>query len=157
MLKPHIVGNQFVVSSVPDPIIQRMVDTAKGTVLVVDDDPVTRRVTRELLHRLGYECEDASDGVEALNALGQCEYCAVLMDCFMPNMDGFDATAQLRQREGRTRHTPVIAMTVSSSSETAHRCGAVGTDAFLTKPISMGDLEEQLEHWTHKYGSASVR
>jgi two-component system, sensor histidine kinase and response regulator len=138
-------------------MIDTMEQTAKGTVLVVDDDAMTRRVTRELLHRLGYACEDATDGVEALNALGQCDYCAVLMDCFMPNMDGFDATAALRQREGGARHTPVIAMTVSSSAETAHRCGAVGTDAFLTKPISMGDLEEQLEHWTRKYRIASTR
>jgi two-component system, sensor histidine kinase and response regulator len=138
------------------PIKSEMDEYNKGTVLVVDDDPVTRRVTRELLHRLGYECDDATDGVEALNALGHCEYCAVLMDCFMPNMDGFDATAALRKLEGRARHTPVIAMTISSSTETAHRCGAVGTDAFLTKPISLGDLEEQLEHWTHKYGIAST-
>ena len=126
----------------------------KGTVLVVDDDAVTRRVTREMLTRLGYDADDAPDGVAALDALGHCDYCAVLMDCFMPNMDGFDATAALRQREGRAKHTPVIAMTVSSSSETAHRCGEVGADGFLTKPIGMGDLEELLEHWTRKYGSA---
>jgi CheY-like chemotaxis protein len=134
-----------------------MAYTDKGTVLVVDDDPVSRRIAHELLAKLGYAAEDATDGVEALNALRECSYCAVLMDCFMPNMDGFDATAELRQREGRSRHTPVIAMTVSASSETAHRCGAVGTDAFLTKPISMGDLEEQLEHWTRKYGTLSTR
>jgi hypothetical protein len=48
-------------------------------------------------------------------------------------------------------------MTVSSSSETAHRCGAVGVDGFLPKPIGMGDLEEQLEYWTHKYRSAPAR
>ncbi|MEY2472148.1 MAG: two-component system, OmpR family, response regulator [Actinomycetota bacterium] len=127
----------------------------KGTVLVVDDDAVTRRVTREMLARLGYASQDATDGVEALDALGHCEFCAVLMDCFMPNMDGFDATAALRQREGRKKHTPVIAMTVSASSETAHRCGAVGVDSFLTKPIAMGDLEELLEHWTLRYGTVA--
>ncbi|MEY2418550.1 MAG: two-component system, OmpR family, response regulator [Actinomycetota bacterium] len=127
----------------------------KGTVLVVDDDAVTRRVTREMLARLGYDSEDASDGVQALDALRHCAYCAVLMDCFMPNMDGFETTAALRQREGRARHTPVIAMTVSASSETAHRCGAVGADSFLTKPIGMGDLEELLEHWTRRYGTVS--
>jgi len=128
----------------------------KGTVLIVDDDAVTRRVTSEMLARLGYATEDATDGLEALDALGHCDYCAVLMDCFMPNMDGFDATAALRQREGGRKHTPVIAITVSSSSETAHRCGAVGADAFLTKPISMGDLEEHLEHWTRKYSRAAT-
>lgn len=125
----------------------------KGTVLVVDDDAVTRRVTGEILARLGYASEDAVNGLDALDALGHCDYCAVLMDCFMPNMDGFDATAALRRREGRARHTPVIAMTVSSSSETAHRCGAVGADGFLTKPIGMGDLEELLDHWTRRYGT----
>ena len=131
-----------------------MTTAIKGTVLVVDDDAVTRRVTREILARLGYASEDATNGNEALDALGHCEYCAVLMDCFMPSMNGFDATAEIRHREGRTRHTPVIAMTVSSSSETAHRCGAVGADGFLTKPVGMGDLEELLDHWTRQQQKA---
>jgi CheY-like chemotaxis protein len=122
----------------------------KGTVLVVDDDPLSRRVASEMLAKLGYDSQAAFDGQEALDALDKCKYTAVLMDCFMPRVDGFVATATLRDREGRARHTPVIAMTVSGSSETAHRCAAVGCDSFLTKPFSMGDLEELLEHWTHR-------
>jgi two-component system sensor histidine kinase/response regulator len=122
----------------------------KGTVLVVDDDALTRRIAKEMLARLGYDSDEVGDGEEALDALGHCEYAAVLMDCFMPKLDGFDATATLRKREGRTRHTPVIAMTVSASSETAHRCGAVGVDGFLVKPVGQGDLEELLEYWTKR-------
>ncbi|HVV36943.1 MAG TPA: response regulator [Acidimicrobiales bacterium] len=120
----------------------------KGKVLVVDDDAVTRRIAKEMLARLGYDTEEVGDGEAALDALGHGEYAAVLMDCFMPRMNGFDATAALRKREGRTRHTPVIAMTVSGASETAHRCGAVGADGFLVKPVGQGDLEELLDYWT---------
>jgi CheY-like chemotaxis protein len=124
----------------------------KGTVLVVDDDALTRRIAKEMLARLGYDSDEVVDGEEALDALGHCAYAAVLMDCYMPKMDGFDATAALRQREGRTRHTPVIAMTVSGSSETAHRCGIVGVDSFLVKPVGQGDLEELLDYWTTRTG-----
>ena len=127
---------------------QRQPSPTKGTVLVVDDDAVSRRIAKEMLARLGYDSNEVSDGEEALDALSHCEYCAVLMDCYMPKMNGFDATATLRKREGRTRHTPVIAMTVSGSSETAHRCGAVGVDGFLIKPVGQGDLEELLDYWT---------
>jgi CheY-like chemotaxis protein len=125
-------------------------EAPKGTVLVVDDDPLSRRIATEMLAKLGYNSEAAVDGEEALDALGKCEYAAVLMDCFMPKIDGFTATAKLRVLEGSARHTPVIAMTVSGSSETAHRCARVGVDSFLTKPFSVGDLEEHLDHWTHR-------
>jgi two-component system sensor histidine kinase/response regulator len=122
----------------------------KGTVLVVDDDAVSRRVAKEMLAQLGYESDAVMDGEEALDALRVWPYDAVLMDCYMPRMDGFVATATLRTREGRERHTPVIAMTVSGSSETAHRCGEVGVDGFLIKPVGLGDLEELLDYWTHR-------
>ena len=129
---------------------QQQAAPIKGTVLVADDDAVTRRIAREVLARIGYDCDEVADGEEALDALCHCQYAAVLMDCYMPKMDGFDATATLRKREGRTRHTPVIAMTVSASSETAHRCGAVGVDGFLVKPVGQGDLEELLDYWTRR-------
>ena len=129
---------------------------SKGTVLVVDDDPMARRIAEELLANLGYDSETVVDGEEALDALGHCQYAAVLMDCFMPKMNGFDATATLRAREGRARHTPVIAMTVSGSSETAHRCGAAGVDGFLIKPVGRGDLEELLDYWTHRPRNSST-
>ncbi len=128
--------------------------STKGTVLVVDDDDLTRRIEREMLERLGYDCDEACDGEGALEALCHCGYAAVLMDCYMPKMDGFDATATLRKLEGRTRHTPVIAVTVSGSSETAHRCGAVGVDGFLIKPVAQGDLEELLDYWTTRSRNA---
>ena len=132
---------------------QHQPSPAKGTVLVVDDDALTRRIAREMLARLGYDSDEVCDGEEALDALGHCDYAAVLMDCYMPKMNGFDATAMLRKREGRTRHTPVIAMTVSGASETAHRCGAVGCDGFLIKPVGQGDLEELLDYWTTRRSS----
>ncbi|MEY2425961.1 MAG: two-component system, OmpR family, response regulator [Actinomycetota bacterium] len=131
-------------------LAQHTLLATKGTVLVVDDDAMTRRLAKEMLAKLGYESEAAVDGEEALDALCRCDYAAVLMDCYMPKLNGFDATATLRQREGQTRHTPVIAMTVSGSTETAHRCGAVGVDGFLIKPVGMGDLEELLDYWTHR-------
>ena len=102
--------------------------------LVVDDDAITRRIAKEMLARLGYDSEEVGDGEEALAALGHCQYSAVLMDCYMPKLNGFDATAMLRKREGQTRHTPVIAMTVSGSSETANVAAKSAATASSSNP-----------------------
>ena len=128
----------------------------KRRVLVVDDDPLTRRIAKEMLARLGYDCDAVGDGDEALAALGHSAYVAVLMDCYMPKLNGFDATATLRKREGRKRHTPVIAMTVSGSSETADCCGIVGVDGVIVKPLGQGDLEDLLDYWTNRIADSST-
>jgi len=116
-------------------------------VLVVDDSEVNRRVAERMLHRLGYRTESGDSGMVALNLLAVGQYAAVLMDCRMPDMDGFTATAEIRREEGGSRHTPIIAMTANSQRGDRERCLAAGMDDYLPKPVQIGEMERVLTQW----------
>ncbi|HXR27954.1 MAG TPA: response regulator, partial [Solirubrobacteraceae bacterium] len=115
--------------------------------LVVEDSPVNQVVASRTLERLGCECDVASDGREALAALASRSYDAVMMDCQMPVMDGYETTAQLRRREAGGRRTPVIAMTAHAMKGDAERCIAAGMDDYVTKPMRRELLLETLHRW----------
>ena len=117
---------------------------SRGRLLVVEDNPLNQLVAVGILEHLGYTCSVADNGREALRILARSRFDAVLMDCQMPEMDGFQATMELRQREGSVRRTPVIAMTAGVSAEEQARCFRVGMDDFVAKPISPDSLERAL-------------
>ena len=104
-------------------------------------------VATKLLAKLGYEVAVAGNGIEALQSMVDAEYDAVLMDCQMPEMDGYAATRELRRREGGTRHTPVIAMTAAAMQGDREACLAAGMDDYLTKPIRPDAVAETLARW----------
>jgi hypothetical protein len=116
-------------------------------ILVVEDSPVNRVVTVSMLERAGFHVTAVNDGVEALEALSTTRYDVVLMDCQMPNLDGYEATRELRRREGEGRHTPVIAMTAHAMDSDRERCIAAGMDDYLTKPVRAAVLTTALERW----------
>ena len=97
-------------------------------VLVAEDSPVNRLVTVRVLERAGFRVHVVNDGREALEALSSQRYDAVLMDCQMPNVDGYEATRELRRREGVGAHTPVIAITAHAMTDDRERCLAAGMD-----------------------------
>ena len=105
---------------------------------MVDDNANNQLVALGILRLLGYRAEVAANGFEALAALDRADYDAILMDCQMPEMDGFTATAEIRRREGPGRRTPVIAMTAGASDADRERCLAAGMDDFLAKPVRPG-------------------
>ncbi|MBN8524866.1 MAG: response regulator [Planctomycetes bacterium] len=113
-----------------------------GRVLLVDDHPVNRRLGCVLLAQLGVSVVEAADGAQALERLNGDFFDLVLMDCLMPGMDGYAATAELRRREAACsgRRTPVVALTANASSEDRQRCQAAGMDDFLPKPLREEDL-----------------
>jgi len=120
----------------------------RGRVLVAEDNEVNQVVAIETLAMLGYHADLARDGVEAV-ALGTANsYLAILMDCQMPRMDGFAATAELRHREDPDHHIPVIAMTAGALVEDRDRCLAAGMDDYLSKPIDFDELRAVLDRWT---------
>jgi len=96
------------------------------------------------------------DGREVLQALSTGRYDAVLMDCQMPDMDGYEATMQLRRTEGSARHTPVIAMTAHTMDGDRERCLQAGMDDYITKPMRLQVLADTLRRWlpiqTHDAG-----
>jgi PAS domain S-box-containing protein len=116
-------------------------------VLVVEDHPINQQVTQAYLAHLGYTSQIVQNGLEALAALEDQSFDAVLMDCHMPDMDGYQATEELRRREGSSVHTPIIAMTASALEKDRGRCIAAGMDDYLAKPIVDGELERVLARW----------
>jgi two-component system sensor histidine kinase/response regulator len=126
-----------------------------GLVLVVEDNEVNQMVAEGMVERLGYEVDVVSNGLEAVAAVAACRYAAVLMDCHMPVMDGFSATAQIRELDVAGDRTPVIAMTAGVTVEERRRCLASGMDAFVSKPVELDALRETLTAWARPPGPAT--
>jgi signal transduction histidine kinase/CheY-like chemotaxis protein len=131
------------------PAGERTATPASPLVLVVEDSPVNRLVAVHVLERCGFRSHVVNDGREALGALSTQRYDAVLMDCQMPDIDGYEATRELRRREaGRGgRHTPVIAMTAHAMAGDREKCLAAGMDDYIAKPVRSQTLVEVLRRW----------
>ncbi|MEV7626521.1 response regulator [Actinoplanes sp. NPDC089786] len=120
----------------------------KGTILLVEDNDINQMVATGILASLGYDTDVAGDGIEARDMSARRDYDAILMDCRMPRMDGFTATAEIRRREaGAARHTPIIAMTASALVADRERCLAAGMDDYLAKPVNPAELDQTLARW----------
>jgi len=120
--------------------------TAAPLVLVAEDNPVNRMLAVRMLDKCGYRSAVASGGVEALRALEQTSYAAILMDCQMPDMDGYQTTREIRRRENATGHIPIIAVTAHSLAGDREKCLAAGMDGYVSKPLRSSDLLEALGH-----------
>jgi signal transduction histidine kinase/ActR/RegA family two-component response regulator len=117
-------------------------------VLLVEDNPINQRVGHMQISRLGIKSVDlAGNGVEALALLARSHYDMILMDCQMPEMDGFEATRRLRASEAPNRRTPVVAMTANAMNGDRARCLEAGMDDYITKPTSQDGLEKALAKW----------
>jgi CheY-like chemotaxis protein/HPt (histidine-containing phosphotransfer) domain-containing protein len=123
-------------------------------ILLVEDNQTNQIVAQGLLKRLGYAAETASSGVEALKALESSLYDIVLMDCHMPEMDGFEATEQVRNPSSKVlnHRVPIIALTAMAMQGDRERCVAAGMDDYLTKPLHPDALAMALERWLTQAG-----
>ena len=124
--------------------------TPSPRILVVEDNAVNQLVAESMLLKLGYRVDLVGDGAEAVKATSHETYAAVLMDCHMPVMDGFEATRAIRSRD--TAHLPIIAMTAGALSEDRERCRAAGMDDYLAKPVDLKLLQTTLLRWVHTPG-----
>ncbi len=128
-------------------------------ILLVEDNQVNQEVALNILETLGMSADIVSDGLEAISALQQRQkiepYELILMDCQMPNMDGYTATQCIRQ--GKAGHqfckTPIIAMTANAMSGDRQKCISAGMSDYLSKPISPEKLEAKIHHWVFDSGS----
>ncbi len=124
-------------------------------VLLVDDNAVNRKVASRLLERHGLHVTMAVDGRDAVDRWTAAEFDIVFMDVQMPVLDGFQATAEIRQLEAeRGTRTPIVAMTAHAMAGDRERCLQAGMDDYLTKPVQPDALQDALERWTHDPGRA---
>lgn len=116
--------------------------------LIVEDNVVNRRVAAGMLAIYGCETDFAENGREAVEKVRRATYDIILMDCNMPEMDGYEATAHIRNWEsGGDRHTPIIAMTANSQRGDQEKCIAAGMDDYLSKPITLIEIRRVLNRW----------
>ena len=116
-------------------------------ILVAEDNAANLKVAVRMVERLGYRADVAGNGSEALRALDRVPYDAVLMDCQMPEMDGYEATREIRRAERDGRHVPIIAMTASAMAGDRERCLAAGMDDYISKPVKLHIVAAVLERW----------
>jgi len=140
----------------PIPVLNAVVEPAAAPevapqvrLLLVEDNFVNQRVAVYMLTKLGHQVEVASNGREALAKLGKTHYDLVLMDCQMPEMDGFEATRVIRDRNSAVldHDVPVIAMTANAFPEDRTRALAAGMNDFLAKPVDRAMLAAMLGKW----------
>jgi PAS domain S-box-containing protein len=122
-------------------------DPDGARLLLVEDDVVSRAVALDLLTGCGYEVDQASNGMQAVTMAARTRYAAILMDCRMPLMDGYAATASVRRQEPSDARVPIIALTASDVAEDRDRCLAAGMDDFVAKPIDFDELIGKLARW----------
>ncbi len=117
-------------------------------ILVAEDNRTNQMVAAGMLAMNGCSCEFASNGREAMEAARQHRFDLILMDCSMPEMDGYESTAHIRNQEESTgRRTPIVAMTANTQRGDAEKCLAAGMDDYLAKPITLVELRQKLELW----------
>lgn len=124
-----------------------------GTALVVEDNATNRYVVREHLKRLGWQVRMAEDGVQALEVAAAERFEVVLMDIFMPRMDGLEATRRIREQPGPNQHTPIIALTANAFAEDVRACLEAGMNTHLAKPVSRQALANALQGVTRQAAS----
>jgi PAS domain S-box-containing protein len=116
-------------------------------ILTAEDNPVNQLVISEQLKTLGYEVTAVSNGLEVLEALAAGTYDLVLMDCQMPQLDGYEAAARIRQLPGGTARIPIVALTAHALQEDLDKCLAAGMDDYITKPFREESLQRKLARW----------
>ena len=128
----------------------------KLRVLVAEDNVVNQKIVLKLLSKLGHSADAVANGLEAVQANQRMAYDVILMDCQMPDMDGYQATAEIRKLENGDRRIPIIALTANAMAGDREKCLDAGMDDFLTKPIQPKLLNDTLSKWAARTSELEI-
>lgn len=144
---PFIVGHKNEITQVAtDSEVLPL--TREWSVLIAEDNPVNQIIAQKVVEKLGFKGKIAENGRKVLIALEQNKYDLILMDCQMPEMDGYETTSAIRQNL-KFRNIPIIAMTANAMKGDQERCQQAGMDDYITKPIVFKNLRDMLWKWVN--------
>jgi signal transduction histidine kinase/CheY-like chemotaxis protein len=146
------------------PVIDESTIEQRGTarVLVAEDNAVNRLLVKRMFEKLGCRIDLACNGREAVEMARQLHYDVIFMDCFMPELDGYSASREIRALEQGAQRVPIIALTANAMADDRAKCIAAGMDDFLSKPVTVEDIRKALQRWalepraTHPTGHSSA-
>ena len=144
LITRHTLAESQTVKAVPVPKQEKPIH---ARILVVEDNVVNQRLAMRMLEKRGCRVDVAANGLEAVEMVERLKYDLVFMDCQMPEMDGYEATAEIRRREDASKHTLIIAMTAHTIQGDREKCLKAGMDDYIAKPIKKESLFEMMEKW----------
>ena len=123
--------------------------TKRGSlkILVAEDNPINQTIILRTLKKLGYRATGVANGREVLNALETFRFDLILMDCHMPELDGISATQEIRRLPSVDRGITIVALTANAMTGEREKCIAAGMDDYLSKPVTMAQLDRMLRKW----------
>lgn len=141
LLRIEFVKNDLF-KNIKDINIEKIENSIDNKILLVEDNELNRRLFIAIIKQLGFTCDIAINGIDAVEKVKLKDYKIIFMDCNMPIMDGYEATCEIRKLENEIKHTHIVAMTANALEGESDKCKFYGMDEYISKPINIEKIKK---------------